>query len=132
MGFNSFGTPGTPQFLGSTGINGFALQNATPTILAPSWVAPNDGNMHRILIYSQLVVSSTETGGIILVNFTDPSGTARARTLFAGTLVAAYYTPNGDSPATPFNIAPNTGISIVQNSALSAGAATFWAEIWGS
>jgi len=120
------------QPIGSTGLNGFTLQNATPNIITSNWTAPNDGNMHRALVYATLVVSSTATGGEINVNFTDPGGTARSRILFAASQTAGYYSPNGDTPALPLNIAPNSQIVVQESTALTAGAAVLWCEVWAS
>jgi hypothetical protein len=110
----------------STGINGFTLQNATPTIL--TWNTPNDGNLHRCLIVASLDVTSAETGGQITVTYTLPNGGSTPHNLFsAGT---------GAGIALPVNIfnmcvGPNTSIVIAQASALSAGAAIMWADILG-
>ena len=55
----------SPRLVATTGVNGFMLQNATPNIL--SWTAPNDGNMHRLIVFATLHVTSSETGGKVLV-----------------------------------------------------------------
>lgn len=110
----------------STGAAGFALQNATPTIL--SWTAPNDGQIHRIQTFIIENVSVANTGGALSLTATDPGGNALNTQLDAGT--------HGVSEVQPSNklipIGPGSTVSIVQSSAQTAGAATVWAEIWGS
>jgi hypothetical protein len=112
--------------LATTGTAGFALQNATATIL--SWTAPNDGNLHRVIIYASMEVTSTETGGLIQVAFTPPGGTVGDFQLFASGQNTGARVPSA------FNliIGAGTTIAIDQNSALTAGAAVMYAEIWGS
>ena len=118
---------GNWQLLATTGIGGFALQDATPTIL--SWTAPSDGNMHRILTLGLLRVTSAETGGEIQSNGTSPDGSA-----FTGfTNDAGSHGSSGHYTLDifPVLIAPGTTYYTVQTSALTAGAAVLWAEIWG-
>lgn len=125
MGF----TPFSQQLglLATTGINGFALQNGTPTIL--SWTAPNDGQLHRVQIANSRSVGSTETGGAVGITYTDPGGTTTTISVSTGG------SPGGGtfSYPTPYIvIGAGTTISVVQTSALTSGAATWWVEIWGS
>lgn len=106
---------------------GFALQNATPGIL--SWTAPNDGKLHRFAVVSSIDVTSGETGGLVIVTYQPPAGGfTPAQQVFAGGLGA------GTAPgATIEGIAgPGTTVFVNQTSALTAGAALVWAEIWGS
>ena len=109
----------------TTGVAGFALQNATPTII--SWTAPNDGNLHRFIVICSLDVSSAETGGAVSLVCTPPGAGAQTTSLYAGGL--------GTGPA--YNtqerlVQPGTTVTVEQSSALTGGAATVWAEIWGS
>jgi len=106
---------------------GFALQNGTPTIL--TWTAPNDGNLHRFAIYGNTVITSTETGGAIHITWTPPT---------AGSSTSAG-TDSGGTAAGIKNwtvvtgiVAAGTTVTLSQSSALTAGAATAFAEIWGS
>jgi hypothetical protein len=111
----------------TTGPAGFALQNGTPGIL--TWTAPADGQLHRFLITSGLDVTSVATGGAIAVSFTLPDGTAVSNvTLFGGSQAAG--TPN---PGNSFlrTVKAGTTVTVTQTSALTAGAAVLWAEIWG-
>jgi hypothetical protein len=116
---------GGMSIVATTGLAGFALQNATPTIL--SWIVPNDGNMHRYAIFGGQFVTVAETGGAVSTTFTDPIPTTRTRQLFAGGSGLGY-TP---IITTNFLIAPNQTVTIAQTSALTAGTATVWFEIWG-
>lgn len=110
----------------TTGPNGFPLVNATPNII--SWTAPNDGQPHRFLLIGNENVSSATTGGQVNVTFTraDNSGTNSAP-IFGGTVAAGYHSI-GDNTGI---VAPGTTVTVAQNTAMTAGAATIWTEIWG-
>jgi hypothetical protein len=111
--------------LATTGASGTALVNGTPTIL--TWTPPNDGALHRVVAAGGLVVTSTETGGQINLNFTDPAGNVRAKTLVAAAQGAGY-----QSFAFAFvTVEANTTVTITQT-ALTGGAAVLYAELWGS
>lgn len=127
------GPPAGPYLTGmlarqaTTGPNGFALQNATPVIL--TWNVPNDGQLHRFIVASSLIVSVAETGGQVNVHFTTPDGT-----------VTVFDISNGGG-GTGFDysagrylviVKPGTTVTISQDTALTLGAAILWAEIWGS
>ena len=111
----------------ATPVAGFALVNATPTIL--SWSVPNDGQMHRFAVYGYIIVSSLETGGQINVNFTDMSGVVRARDAMDANQAAGWLDLffHGLWPCQA-----GSTVTVTQQSALTGGAATLWAEIWGS
>jgi hypothetical protein len=116
--------------LATTGLSGFALVNGTPTII--SWTAPNDGQLHRVEVFASVLVTSTETGGILRVTWMGPgASTAQATQLLGASNAAstASYAPNASMT---FTIQPNTTVSVVQGSALTVGSATAYAEIWGS
>lgn len=111
----------------TTGIAGFAKQNATPNII--SWTAPNDGNMHRVLFFASETVTALETGGGVGVIITVPGGGTQAAgtALFAGAKAAgSYHALDGAI------VAPGTTVTINQSAALTAGACTVFAEIWGN
>lgn len=115
--------------LASTGAEGYTLQDATGTIL--QWTAPGapgDGNLHRVLLLANLVVSSGETGGAIgFTNLTAPNGSTHSPGVSAGgagvTLVQ--YTQS-------YMVESGSTVTLAQTSALTGGAAVFWAELWGS
>jgi hypothetical protein len=127
----STGTAGGSLSLSSkaaTGIAGFALVNGTPTIL--SWTVPNDGNLHRFAIFGSLSVTENETGGNIGYAYVLPDGTQTSFELVAGNV---NFAPSGEQA--PFTnlaiVAPGSLVTVSQSTALTAGAATLWAEIWG-
>lgn len=109
----------------TTGVNGFALQNATPDIL--TWTAPADGQLHRYLLMGMTSVTAQETGGQV---------TLKAGQIGGGNVPWSDMN-SGDNAAqqSPFNsmglIDPGSTITLSQITALSAGAAKVWAEIWG-
>jgi hypothetical protein len=115
-----------PVLQATTGINGIALVNGTPNIL--TWTAPNDGQMHRVQLIAQVNVTSLETGGQVTLQFTDLTSTLQSRQMIAGGQAAGF------SPLTSENaflVKPGTTVFLTQT-ALTGGAATIWAELWGS
>lgn len=125
MTFTPFASPTELQLQATTELPGFALQNATPTIL--SWTAPNDGQMHRILIYGALDVTLTLTGGQVNIAWTAPDGSIGHPNLFSANSAAG----NHDN-LVGLLIEPGATININQSSAVTAGAGVLWAEIWAS
>jgi hypothetical protein len=116
---------GSPGLVASTGIAGFNLQNATPGIL--TWNVPNDGALHRFMLTAIQHVTVAETGGAVTFSFTAPDGTAvNGVSAFAGG------GGTGISAATTDRLVQaGTTVTLVQASALTAGAAILWAQIWG-
>lgn len=119
-----------PSLQATTGIAGVPLQNATPNII--TWTAPNDGNMHMFVALSVVHVTSAETGGQVQVIYQSPI--TGAGNHFSQLLAGGLGTDvNGQTGTTIFGLVePGTTVTIQQTSALSAGAATVWAEIWGA
>lgn len=121
----------TPQatqlrLLAATPPGGFALQNGTPSIL--SYTFPNDGFNHRFIIICSIVVSTLETGGAVTQTYTAPGGTPSVPQITGGgsavgTVQANYRAGISGS---------GTAVTIQQSSALTAGAAVLYAEIWGA
>ena len=116
------------QQVASTGLAGFALQNGTPNIL--TWAAPNDGQMHSLFILGMLRVTSAETGGAIASNGISPDGS---------TFVGFTNDAGGHASAGHFELAalyvvvgPGSTFTLAQTSALTAGAAVLWAQIWAA
>ena len=111
----------------STPVAGVALVNGTPTIL--SWTPPNDGQLHRVLVYTTMTVQSAMTGGNINLQFEAPDGTFAGPGLLTGGQSAGY---NYSGDAAPVIVKGGQTVMVIQGSALTAGAAILWAEIWGS
>jgi hypothetical protein len=111
----------------TTGVSGFALQNATPTIL--TWAVPNDGRLHFATIYASVSVASTQTGGSCSFNWTS-GGIAISHSVFPGGAA----TGTGAGPSNNFEVAvdPGTNVTFAQAGAMTAGTATVFAAIWGS
>ena len=111
----------------TTGTAGYALINGTGNII--TWTTPNDGALHRVIILGNINVSSAETGGQITATAFDASGAELFLTSDPG--------GHGTGTKTTFTmlgitVKANTTVSVLQNTALTVGAATLWAEIWGS
>lgn len=114
------------QKVADAGINGFALQNGTPNIL--TWTAPNDGVPHRVTVFGGVRCSNAETGGVIQINATDLAGGGIARQLDAGGHGVGSFV----FTASLILVQPGTTVTVQQSSALTVGAATAFAEMWGS
>jgi hypothetical protein len=111
----------------ATPLAGVALVNGTPTIL--SWTAPADGLLHRVQIFAAMIIGSLETGGVVTATVTTPDGTVVSWNLFSGTQGGGFnYATSNFFPV----IKAGSTVTIAQNTALTGGSATMWAEIWGS
>lgn len=115
--------------LAATAAAGYTLVNGTGTVI--SWTAPNDGLLHRVIIFATIDVTVTEVGGRIAVGYTMPDGVAGyTYNLSAGSQGVGYdyslFTP------APLIVKANTTVTISQSTALTSGAAKLWAEIWGA
>lgn len=119
-----YGPPLTKQ--AATPVAGTALVNGTPTIL--SWTAPNDGLLHRVIVIAELTVSVNETGGNIAVVGTAPDGTVGNFQIYPGT----QGTGAQNMSFCVYIVQAGSTFSIKQSGSLTGGAATLWAEIWGS
>lgn len=111
----------------ATPVAGFALQNATPTIL--SWTAPNDGLLHRVLVFACMDVTVAETGGNVIIGLAMPDGVGGGPALMNGNQGTGF---NYGYSSAAFIIKAGSTVTVQQSVALTAGAATLWAEIWGS
>lgn len=111
----------------ATAAAGFALQNATPSIL--TWTAPADGNNHRVVIVCSEHVTSAITGGVVQASITTPDGGAGviANSLLGGGVAAGFRAPAFSGIV----VESGSTVTIEQTTAMTAGAATVWAEIWG-
>lgn len=114
------------QLVAATPNAGFALQNATPTIL--SWTAPNDGQKHHFLVYCTIVVAVTEVGGA--VGLTSVLGGQSGSPQINAGAAAGPALVNGNYRAGICD--PGSTVSIAQTSALTGGTATLWAAIWAA
>jgi hypothetical protein len=117
------------QLQATTGVAGIALVNGTPTIL--TWTAPSDGSMHPVQILGIVGVASGETGGGVNVAYTDMAGNAQNSVLVSGSLGAGSQPFSNVLNKTMILLPSGGTVSIAQSTALTAGAATLWAEIWG-
>ena len=112
--------------LATTGPAGFALQNGTPTIL--TWTAPNDGNLHRVTILINQIVTSAETGGATgLSGLVSPNGASHSPGLNPGGAGAGL-----TQLTSSFFVEAGQTVTFAQTTALTVGAAVLWAELWGS
>jgi hypothetical protein len=125
---NGIALQGVPILLqqANTGA-GFALVNATPNIM--TWTSPNDSKIHRFAVFGNLEVAVAGVGGQVNVAFTDPGGNLQNRDLqdtystpgFVDFYVHGFWT-----------CAPNTTVTVKQQTALTSGTVTLYAELWAS
>ena len=116
---------GTLSLQATTGVDGYTLINGTGDVI--TYQPPSDGGLHRVTIHATLSVTSGETGGAVIATGTAPDGSALSVTLFAGGA------SNGASRIqSSMQVKGGTTVAVHQSSALTAGAAVMWAEIWGS
>lgn len=127
MGNFPFGGVPSLQRQAAIPLAGYTLVNGTGNVL--SWTAPADGNLHRFIIFADLYVTVLQVGGEIEFEYTAPNG---------DTVTVELFSPNqGVGPVLPDNaslflLAPGGTVTVTQTSALTAGAAIMWAEIWAS
>ena len=110
----------------TTGVSGYVLQNATPVVL--SWTAPNDGQLHRAMVITSMDVTSAQTGGAIGAEVTLPDGTSGFPGLVQGGQGVGF---NYTAFPIIYHVGPGTTVTVSQTTAMTAGAAKLWAEIWG-
>jgi hypothetical protein len=109
----------------TTGATGYTLVNGTGAIFA--WTAPNDGALHRVVILSQMDVTTAEVGGQITLAITAPNGLT-----FTPQIQAATQTAGLKNAVNSAFVEANTTVTLQQVSALTSGAAVLWAEMWAS
>jgi len=112
----------------ATPVAGFAKQNGTPTII--SWTVPNDGQLHRVMLFASADVTSAETGGQVSLNVVYPDGAAPPWTVFSGNQGTG--TDFSQHANIAFIVGAGSTVTLTQTSALTGGATTVWAELWGS
>jgi hypothetical protein len=115
--------------LAATPVAGFPLVNGTPAII--TWTAPNDGQLHRVLVVANADVTVITVGGAVGIGLTLPDGTVVANSIFPATQAVGHLNIGGAGNAT-FPVKPGSTVTLSQTSALTSGAEVVWAELWGS
>lgn len=106
---------------------GTALVNGALTLA--TWTAPNDGQIHAVLIAATKVVTTQEVGGGVTVNFTT-GGQGGTWGLFGTGAAAGIYSCNGNGGST-FAVDPGSTITLTQTAPLTGGATKVFAELLG-
>ena len=115
----------------TTGTSGYALINGTGNII--TWTAPSDGNLHRVVIVCTVHVTSTETGGELAVSLFTPDGQNTVQAVLPANLSTGVYGLTGGAAGwNAVVIEAGSVFALRQFNALTAGAATVWAELWAS
>jgi hypothetical protein len=109
----------------TTGTAGYTLVNGTGNII--TWAVPNDGALHTVMIVATMNVTVNETGGQLAVSFTAPDGATFLSSFFAAGLTTGVKTTSFFA-----TVKAGTTVALTQNTALTAGTSTAWAQIWGS
>lgn len=105
----------------NTGVAGYTLVNGTGNIL--TWTAPNDGAMHRVMLFVSINITSAQTGGVLALGGTLPNGTAFSGTFF-GNQSGQHQT------SLNWEVQANTTVTFSQNTAQTVGAAVLWADLF--
>jgi len=115
--------------LAATPAAGYTMINGTGTII--TWTAPNDGNLHYVLVFSIKHVTSNETGGDVNLAFTNPAGGTKTTDFIgAGKTIDDYAC---DFPQWQFLVTTGGGtVTLAQNTALTGGASKVYAALWGA
>lgn len=111
----------------ATPVAGIALVNGTPAGLLV-WNVPNDGALHWFIVQGNINVTVAETGGALNYTATDPGGNALSASLSGGGLGLGTASLSAHLQV----VGPGTVVAVNQSSALTAGAAVFWAVILGA
>lgn len=120
---------GAMRVVASTGAAGYTMINGTGTIL--TWTAPSDGNLHTVVMQAVLHVATNETGGDINLSFTAPAGNVKTTDYIGPGKTADEYACDF-AQWQQFVVASGGTVTLAQNSALTAGTATCYAQIWGA
>jgi hypothetical protein len=123
MGFSPFSS--ALAKVADTGAAGYTLVNGTGTIL--SWTAPADGQQHMVQFSAVQHVTSAETGGAVTSSGLAPDGSAYATTVFAGGSGAGL-----SRALQSMQVEAGQTVTLLQSSALTAGAAVVWAQMWAA
>ena len=117
------------QKVASTGTAGYTYINGTGPIL--SWTAPNDGQMHRVLLIGQIrSITVPQTGGAIVMSMEYPDGSgAPSPSVNAGGNGTGGFHAFSNSV---FLIQPGSTITLQQSTAQTTGSTVLWAELWAS
>lgn len=113
----------------ATPLAGYTYVNGTGTII--SWTAPNDGQMHRVVLIGQIrSITVPQTGGAISMSleYPDGSGNPSPSVNAGGNGTGGFH---GFSN-TVFLVQPGSTIALQQSSAQTAGSTVLWAELWAS
>jgi hypothetical protein len=112
----------------TTGASGYMLVNGTGNFL--TWTPPADGGLHRYMLFAQQIVTVNQVGGELAINFKAVDGTNELQQLSAADLSAGVYGPGSFSWLSGL-VQAGQPVVLSQFTALTAGAAKFWCEIWG-
>jgi hypothetical protein len=121
--------PSGQVLLATTGVAGYTMVNATGNII--TWTPPSDGALHRFNLFLYMAVTSNTTGGAIGLTFTDPGSNPQSLTILSGTQGTGAHGTTLQGYEQIFAKAGTT-VAVTQATAMTAGAAVVWAELWGS
>jgi hypothetical protein len=100
------------------------MVNGALTLL--TWTAPNDGELHPVIIRGKIVVTVNQTGGGTTITWTGGSNAWIGESLAIGTYQGTGYN------ATGVELGPGETVTVEQTAAQTAGTATFYGELWAA
>jgi hypothetical protein len=118
----------TLKLRASLGSAGFPLGSTAPATML-TFTTPDDGQIHAVQIFATMRITTAYTGAEISLTYVDP---------FGSTSIVPAWIPAGSSSGTgayrggvsAVLANPNTAVTLIQETALTAGAGTFYGEIW--
>lgn len=130
MGFSGGGgsTSGLAKVASTPG-TGFALQNATPNIL--TYTAPNDGNVHSVIVSSKAIAAGNPVGGgaYVRVNGSQPYCATTSSNAYMITPSPGNGVQYGMFEMT---VQPGDIVTLDQIGALTAGTVQVYASIYAN
>lgn len=118
-------TLGALALQAATPAAGYTLVNGTGNII--TWTAPNDGNLHWVLLIAELSVTTIQVGGNISVNAQTPDGTSGTFQIYPGSQGVGAQ----NMSFCVYVLRAGATFTVEQNGAQTSGAAKFWAGVWG-
>src|SRR6516165_3274922 len=97
------------------GTAGLLLPNSTGDLL--TWTAPNDGQVHLVLVMAEYQCSVIEVGGNIVLNWTQPNGNVVTGT---NNIFAAGRSVGSGQTNLTVHAAPGTVVAVHQQSAVTS------------
>jgi hypothetical protein len=112
----------------TSGVGGYALQDTEPVAIL-TWTAPDDGELHQVMLGGALEVTEAQAGGQILLEYTLPDGATVNNQVDAGSHASTglFYWVLCILP-----VQAGSTVTLWQTESMTAGTATAWVYFWAS